>query len=73
MREARDTRPLILRILLPDVPWWAALTCNILAAAALVLLAIDPDGNLLAAATILVIGAVALYGTALRRSCAGLA
>ena len=40
------------------------MTCNILAAVALVLLALDPNGNLLVAAAIVVIGFVALYGTA---------
>jgi predicted lysophospholipase L1 biosynthesis ABC-type transport system permease subunit len=47
-----------------SVPWWAAVTCNILAAVALVLLAMDPNGNLLVAATIIVVSAVAFYGTA---------
>ena len=60
----RNPRPLLLRILLPRVPWWAAVSCNVLSAAALVLLALDSEGNLLVAGTILVLAAVALYGTA---------
>lgn len=58
-----DTRLLLFRILLPRVPWWAAVTCNILSAAALVLLALDPEDNLPLAATIIVLAGVALYGT----------
>jgi hypothetical protein len=49
-RLMRGARPLILRILLSSVPWWAALTCNVLAAAALVLLALDSHGSFLVAA-----------------------
>ena len=58
-------RPLPARIVNPGVPWYVALPCNIIAPAAIVLLAIDPVENLGVALALLVPGAVALYGTAL--------
>ena len=58
-------RPLLARILNPGVPWPIAIACNAAGAVALVLLAIDSDGNLPATLAILIPGAVLLYGTAL--------
>jgi hypothetical protein len=57
----------VARIINPGVPWWTAIICNGIAALALALLIIDPDGNLYLAVQLLAIGAVALYGTALIR------
>jgi hypothetical protein len=63
----RDNRPLLARIINPGVPWWVAVPCNGLAAIALVLLLLDPDGNLPLALWLLGPAALALYGTALVR------
>ena len=60
-----DNLPLLARIINPGVPRWVALPCNVLAACALVLLLLDPDGNLPTALALLAPAAVALYGTAL--------
>ena len=61
----RDNRSLLARVLNPGVPWWIALPCNVIARAALVLLLIDPDGNLAIALALLGPAAVGLYGTAM--------
>jgi hypothetical protein len=58
-----DQRPLIERILLPGGPWWIALPCNLLAGVAIVLLVIDPDGNLPMALALLGPAALILYAT----------
>jgi hypothetical protein len=63
------SRPLLARIINPAVPWWIAIPCNVIAAVALVLLAIDSERNLTAALGLLVPGAIALYGTAFVNWC----
>jgi hypothetical protein len=60
-------RPLLARILNPSVPWPIALLCNLAAAVVLVLLVLDPAGNLRLAVVILIPAPIALYGTALMR------
>jgi hypothetical protein len=62
-----DSRHWLVRIVNPGVPWPVAMACNVAAAVALVLLALDSDGNLWLAVTILIPGAILLYGTALVR------
>jgi hypothetical protein len=59
------TRPLLVRIINPGVPWWVAVPYNFLAGAALALLALDPDRNLTVALVLLGPAAIVLYGTAL--------
>jgi hypothetical protein len=61
------SRPLLARILNPGVPWPIALLCNLAGALVLVLLALDPAGNLGLAVVILIPTVIALYGTALMR------
>jgi hypothetical protein len=63
------SRPLLARIINPGVQWWIAIPCNIAAGIALVLLVIDPVGNLIAAIGLLGPAAIVLYGTALANSC----
>jgi hypothetical protein len=58
------SRPLLERIINPDVPWWVAMPCNVLAGAALVLPLVDPIRYLTAAPVLLGPMAIALYGTA---------
>ena len=48
----------------PGVPAWVAIPCDLLAAAVLVLLVLDPVGNLTPALVLLAIACVGLYGTA---------
>ena len=57
----------MVRVVSPGVPWWIALPCNALAAAAIVLLVIDPDKNLSAALMLLLPASITLYGTAMIR------
>jgi hypothetical protein len=49
-----DTRPLLSRIVNPDMPWYKAVPCNTLAAGALVLLALKPAANLPAALALVI-------------------
>jgi hypothetical protein len=42
----RTPRPLLVRIVLPGVPWYIAVPCNVLAAGALAFLILDPHDNL---------------------------
>jgi hypothetical protein len=58
-------RPLLAGIINPGVPWPIALLCNLAGALVLVLLALDPVGNLGLAVVILIPAVIALYGTAL--------
>jgi hypothetical protein len=60
-----ETRHLLARILNPGVPRWVAVPCNLLAGAALVLLFIDSDRNLILALELIVPASIALHGTAL--------
>jgi hypothetical protein len=60
-------RPLLARILNPGVPWPIAVLCNLAGVLVLVLLALDPAGNLWLAVVLLIPAAIALYGTALMR------
>jgi hypothetical protein len=60
-------RPLLAPILNPGVPWPIALLCNLAGALVLVLLALDPEGNLGLAVVVVIPAAIALYGTALMR------
>jgi hypothetical protein len=55
------------RVVNRGVPWPLAVTCNVLAGAALVLLVIDPGSNLFPALLLLGPATVVLYGTALAR------
>jgi hypothetical protein len=64
-------RSLLARIINPGIPWPIALLCNLAGALVLVLLALDPAGNLGLAVVILIPAVVALYGTALIRWWAG--
>jgi hypothetical protein len=60
-----DHRPLLVRLIIPGMPWWVALPCDRLALAALVRLLLDPDDNLVQALELLLPAAIVLYGIAL--------
>jgi hypothetical protein len=62
-----DSRHWLARMINPGVPRPVTIACNVAAAAALVLLALNPGGNLWPAVGILAPTAIALYGTALVR------
>jgi uncharacterized membrane protein YhhN len=58
---------LLARIINPGVSWPVALLCNLAGAIVLVLLALDPTGNLGLAVVLLIPMTITLYGTALMR------
>ena len=63
--RSQHSRPWLVRVVNPGVPWWVVLPCNVLAGLALILLALNPDENPKMALLLLGPAAIALYGTAL--------
>jgi len=64
MSERKQFDNMLVRILIPGVPWWVAVPCDALALVACVLLLLDPDTNLHWALAMLIPGGIALYGIA---------
>jgi hypothetical protein len=54
-------------MVIPGVPWWIAVPCNVAAAVAIMLLILDPHDNLPIALAVFIPAAVFLYGAALVR------
>src|SRR5262249_29028101 len=64
LASSMDERHWLERAISPSVPWWVAVTCNLVAAASIIVLVIDPVVNLWLGIVLVAVAAIGLYGLA---------